>query len=172
MSYKTPDNNFFKNEKSVFNKTEVKDSMEEHLWFQLFEDINLKLTYIERTNWYLSDNRLLENVFIIGSRLVYYYYENPYSPKLMGDISLIPKRSIKEEFNFSEKDILLITLNNTPKYSDNIPFFRRVFTNNILKQEENIKINDIVHIKKRWNTLPNKDGNDIYRNGVATIRPS
>lgn len=163
MAYNTPDGNNFTNAKSVFKHDQILGTLDENLWFKLFENISLNLSYIERTDWYLSDNRIIENVFVIGSRLVYYYCENPYFTRHMGDYSNIPRKSINEEFGFNENEILLIKLNNRPKFSKKISFFNKILLNNVLTHRENIKLNDIVRISEKWDVLPDKSSKDLFR---------
>ena len=111
---------------------------------------NKQLAPIERVNIYLADKRVLENIFVVNSSLMYYYEKKwYYSGDPRAGVPPTPK-NICEKFNFKTTDILLIVANNTPKkVSYDFGLLFSLFEINPLDTNKSIEKNDI-DAKNSW----------------------
>jgi len=148
------------------------DANDHYLRLNLKISTDVQIAPIERVEIYLKNNVLMKNVFMINSKLFYYYEKKWY---YSGHSEYIPKppENVLNRFKFSEEDIVLICANNIPKPANIIWYYLLrivlfpftswlLFPPKILDTKSSIEKNIFIKIGK-WNSLPRPRENDLYR---------
>jgi hypothetical protein len=126
-----------------------------HLQIKLKWNLSEKLAPIERVNFYLTDHRLLKNIFIVDGSFAYYYEEEWYYP--IGDPREdvpVPVRNIEERFNFQTDDIAYVVSDNNPqKAKFDITYMLSPIKLDPLDSQKSIKKNVLI-VESEWDTPP------------------
>ena len=153
--------------KKIFNRVEyhiIVDENEiipnelEHLDLGLI--LKKEIQSIEKVDIYLSDGRLIQNIFLLYKKLGYYDDYNPYEPYLKV-YPPTPEKDIYEFCDFKKEDILLIRINNELKYQYKKKLDEKIFGLRECSKRQFEENNFVLNIRK-WDNLPLISELNIY----------